>query len=80
MLQFKFSSQTCQEYNQYIIAMAGCLWTSNVFQKDLHPQGILMSPELLEKTRVQDYRRGLNVVYHPALTSYALFFLQQVNK
>ncbi|XP_061454742.1 centromere protein I isoform X2 [Rhineura floridana] len=78
MLQFKFSNRTCNEYNQYLTAMVGCLWTSNVFQKDFHPQGIHMDPEVLEKTRVQGYRKGLNVVYHPALTGYAVLFLQQV--
>ncbi|KAH0631005.1 hypothetical protein JD844_004467 [Phrynosoma platyrhinos] len=77
MLQFKFSSRTCQEYNQYITAMVGCLWTSNVFQKDFHPQGIHMDSEVLEKTKVQEYRKGLNIVYHPALTGYALLFLEQ---
>ncbi|KAJ6663323.1 hypothetical protein lerEdw1_010459 [Lerista edwardsae] len=77
MLQFKFSSQTCQEYNQYLTAAVGCLWTSNVFQKDCHPQGIQMGPEVLERTLVKDYRKSLNLVYHPALTGYAMFFLQQ---
>ncbi|XP_042336432.1 centromere protein I isoform X2 [Sceloporus undulatus] len=77
ILQFKFSSRTCQEYNQYITAMVGCLWTSNVFQKDFHPQGIHMDSEVLEKTKVQEYRKGLNIVYHPALTGYALLFLEQ---
>uniref|UniRef100_A0A6J0UM80 Centromere protein I isoform X1 n=2 Tax=Pogona vitticeps TaxID=103695 RepID=A0A6J0UM80_9SAUR len=78
MLQFKFSSRSCQEYNQYITAMVGCLWTSNVFQRDFHPQGIHMEPEVLEKMKVQEYRKGLNIVYHPALTGYAMLFLQQV--
>ncbi|KAF7244814.1 Centromere protein I [Varanus komodoensis] len=77
MLQFKFSSQTCKEYNQYITAIVGCLWTSNVFQKDNHPQGLNVDQAVLEKTRVQDYRKGLNIVYHPALTGYAILFLKQ---
>ncbi|XP_062998086.1 centromere protein I [Elgaria multicarinata webbii] len=77
MLQFKFSSKTCQEYNQYITAMVGCLWASNVFQKDFHPQGIHLDPEVLEKTSVQEYRKSFNIVYHPALTGYAMLFLQQ---
>ncbi|XP_025023643.1 centromere protein I [Python bivittatus] len=77
LLQFKFSNQTCQEYNQYITSMVGCLWTSNVFQKDFHPQGIYMEPEVLEKTMVQEYRKALNIVYHPALTGYAVLFMQQ---
>lgn len=78
MLQFKFSSRTCQEYNQYITAMVGCLWTSNVFQKDFHPQGIHLEADVLEKMKVKEYRKGLNIVYHPALTGYATLFLQQV--
>nr|XP_008118420.1 PREDICTED: centromere protein I isoform X2 [Anolis carolinensis] len=75
--QFMFSNQTCQEYNQYITAMVGCLWTSNAFQKDLHPLGLFMDSEVLEKTKVQECRKGLNLVYHPALTGYAMMFLEQ---
>uniref|UniRef100_A0A670ZXQ5 Centromere protein I n=1 Tax=Pseudonaja textilis TaxID=8673 RepID=A0A670ZXQ5_PSETE len=67
----------CQEYNQYITSMVGCLWTSNVFQTDSHPQGIYMEAGLLEKTSVQEYRKALNIVYHPALTGYAILFMQQ---
>lgn len=59
--------------------MVGCLWTSNVFQTDSHPQGIYMEPGVLEKTLVQEYRKALNIVYHPALTGYAILFVQQVN-
>ncbi|KFQ30479.1 Centromere protein I, partial [Mesitornis unicolor] len=77
ILQFKFSSQTYQEYNQYIIAMVGCLWTSSAFQKDNHPQGLGMDDELLKKTGVQEYKTSFNIVYHPAMMGYALCFLQQ---
>ncbi|XP_053130301.1 centromere protein I [Hemicordylus capensis] len=77
MLQFKFSSRTCQEYNRYLTAMVGCLWTSNVFQKDFHPQGIKMDPEVLEKAKLQEYWKSLNIVFHPALTGYAVLFLEQ---
>ncbi|XP_068552989.1 centromere protein I [Anas acuta] len=75
--QFKFSSQTYQEYNQYIIAMVGCLWTSNVFQKDNHPQGVRLDDELLKKTGVQEFKNSFNIVYHPAMMGYAIHFLQQ---
>ncbi|KFZ49553.1 Centromere protein I, partial [Podiceps cristatus] len=75
--QFKFSSQTYQEYNQYITAMVGCLWTSSAFQKDTHPQGLRMDDELLKKTTVQEYKNSFNIVYHPAMMSYAVLFLQQ---
>ncbi|XP_068812895.1 centromere protein I [Struthio camelus] len=77
ILQFKFSSQTYQEYNQYIIAMVGCLWTSSAFQKDIHPQGVRLDDEVLKKTRVQEFRTSFNIVYHPAMMGYALLFLQQ---
>lgn len=58
--------------------MVGCLWTSNVFQKDIHPQGIAMDDELLKKTAVPDFKTSFNIVCHPALMSYAFFYLQQV--
>ncbi|XP_074003823.1 centromere protein I [Numenius arquata] len=77
ILQFKFSSQTYQEYNQYIVAMVGCLWTSSAFQKDTHPQGLRMDDELLQKTAVQEFKSSFNIVYHPAMMGYALLFLQQ---
>ncbi|NXG31908.1 CENPI protein, partial [Dromaius novaehollandiae] len=77
ILPFKFSSQTYQEYNQYLIAMVGCLWTSSAFQKDIHPQGIRLDDEVLKKTGVQEFKTGFNIVYHPAMMGYALLFLQQ---
>ncbi|NXE83641.1 CENPI protein, partial [Cochlearius cochlearius] len=77
ILQFKFSSQTYQEYNQYIIAMVGCLWTSSAFQKDIHPQGLRMDDELLKKTTAQEFKTSFNIVYHPAMMGYAVLFLQQ---
>ncbi|XP_062441002.1 centromere protein I isoform X2 [Rhea pennata] len=80
ILQFKFSSQTYQEYNQYIIAMVGCLWTSSAFQKDIHPQGVRLDDEVLKKTRVQEFKTSFNIVYHPAMMGYALLFLQQGRK
>lgn len=78
ILQFKFSNQTYQEYNKYITAMVGCLWTSSAFQKDIHPQGISMDDELLKKTTVPDFKTSFNIVCHPAMMSYAFFYLQQV--
>ncbi|NXV33897.1 CENPI protein, partial [Rissa tridactyla] len=77
MLQFKFSSQTYQEYNQYLIAMVGCLWTSSAFQKDTHPQGLRMDDELLKKTAVKEVKTSFNIVNHPAMMGYAVHFLQQ---
>ncbi|NXA24962.1 CENPI protein, partial [Ibidorhyncha struthersii] len=75
--QFKFSSQTYQEYNQYITAMVACLWTSSVFQKDTHPQGLGMDDELLKKMAVQEVKTSFNIVNHPAMIGYAVLFLQE---
>ncbi|NXU61127.1 CENPI protein, partial [Horornis vulcanius] len=66
------------EYNQYIIAMVGCLWTSSAFQKDIHPQGLCMDDKLLLKTAVKEIKTSFNIVYHPAMMGYAIQFLQQV--
>ncbi|NWS76266.1 CENPI protein, partial [Crotophaga sulcirostris] len=77
ILQFKFSNKTYQEYNQFLSAMVGCLWTSSVFQKDVHPQGLHMDDELLKKTAVQDFKISFNVVHHPAMMGYAVHFLRQ---
>ncbi|XP_009995375.1 PREDICTED: centromere protein I [Chaetura pelagica] len=77
ILQFKFSSQTYKEYNQYITAMVGCLWTSSAFQSDIHPQGLRMDDELLKKTAVKDFKTSLNIVNHPAMMGYAALFLKQ---
>ncbi|KAJ1199213.1 hypothetical protein NDU88_003051 [Pleurodeles waltl] len=71
------SSQTFQEYNQYVSAMVGCLWTSNAFQQDTHPQGIFLPADILERTGVPKYRNSFNIVHHPALMGHALHFLQQ---
>ncbi|NXH78519.1 CENPI protein, partial [Hydrobates tethys] len=77
IMQFKLSSQTYEEYNQYITAMVGCLWTSSAFQKDTHPQGLRMNDALLKKTTVQEFKTSFNIVYHPAMMGYAVHFLQQ---
>ncbi|XP_078544533.1 centromere protein I [Lissotriton helveticus] len=71
------SSQTFQEYNQYVSAMVGCLWTSNAFQQDTHPQGIFLPADVLERTGVLKCRNSFNIVHHPALMGHALLFLQQ---
>uniref|UniRef100_A0A8D0GLT2 Centromere protein I n=1 Tax=Sphenodon punctatus TaxID=8508 RepID=A0A8D0GLT2_SPHPU len=75
--QFNFSSQTYQEYNRYIMVMVGCLWTSSAFQKNVHPQGIHLEPEVLQRTQVQEYRSSFNIVHHLALMGYAISFLEQ---
>ncbi|XP_012505481.1 PREDICTED: centromere protein I [Propithecus coquereli] len=70
--QFSFSSKTYQEFNHYLIAMVGCLWTSKPFEK-----GIYIDPEILEKAGVAEYKSSLNLVHHPSLLSYAVSFLLQ---
>ncbi|XP_029463241.1 LOW QUALITY PROTEIN: centromere protein I [Rhinatrema bivittatum] len=76
-MRLNINSQTFQEYNQYVSAMVGCLWTSHAFQKDSHPQGISLDAEVLVKTGIEKYRNRFNIVHHPALMGHAIFFLQQ---
>uniref|UniRef100_A0A2K6FV71 Centromere protein I n=1 Tax=Propithecus coquereli TaxID=379532 RepID=A0A2K6FV71_PROCO len=66
------ASKTYQEFNHYLIAMVGCLWTSKPFEK-----GIYIDPEILEKAGVAEYKSSLNLVHHPSLLSYAVSFLLQ---
>ncbi|KAM3912404.1 centromere protein I [Leptodactylus fuscus] len=70
------SSHTFQLYNQYLTAMVGCLWTSQVFTDDNHPQGIKMNPEILEKAEVPTYKKTFTIVFHPALLIFAATFLR----
>uniref|UniRef100_A0A8D1D0L1 Centromere protein I n=2 Tax=Sus scrofa TaxID=9823 RepID=A0A8D1D0L1_PIG len=70
--EFSFSSKTYQEFNHYLTAMVGCLWTSKPFQK-----GLYVDPKVLEKAAVAEYKNSLNLVHHPALLSYAVSFLLQ---
>ncbi|XP_069469121.1 centromere protein I [Ambystoma mexicanum] len=76
-MSLNISSQTFQEYNQYMSAMVGCLWTSNAFQQDTHAQGIFLPPEVLERTGVLKCRNSFNIVHHPALMGHAFLFLQE---
>lgn len=73
------NSQTFKLYNQYLTAMVGCLWTSQAFTQDPHPQGIKMSPEVLEMAGVASYKRAFNIVFHPALMAFSFSFLHQVS-
>ncbi|XP_054428238.1 centromere protein I [Pteronotus mesoamericanus] len=68
--EFIFSSKTYQEYNHYLTAMVGCLWTSKPFQK-----GSYFDPEVFKKIGIAKYKTSLNLVHHPALLSYAISFL-----
>ncbi|XP_015987663.2 centromere protein I isoform X2 [Rousettus aegyptiacus] len=70
--EFIFSSKAYQEYNRYLTAMVGCLWTSKPFQK-----GSYIDPEVFKKVGVAKYKKSLNLVHHPALLSYAVSFLLQ---
>ncbi|XP_007538609.2 centromere protein I [Erinaceus europaeus] len=70
--EFNISSKTYQEFNYYLTTVVGCLWTSRPFQK-----GISIDPEILKRTGVTEYKNSLNLVHHPALLGYAVFFLLQ---
>ncbi|KAM4664329.1 centromere protein I [Discoglossus pictus] len=76
-MNLNINSQTFQEYNKYLTSMVGCLWTSQAFHQDNHPQGIKLKPEILESTEVQSYKKSFNIVYHPALMGYAFHFLKK---
>ncbi|XP_016153800.1 PREDICTED: centromere protein I [Ficedula albicollis] len=78
ILQLEFNERAYQEYNQYTIAMVGCLWTSSAFQKDTHAQGLCMDDKLLSKTAVKELKTSFNIVYHPAMMGYSIEFLQQI--
>ncbi|EPY75511.1 hypothetical protein CB1_001639002 [Camelus ferus] len=70
--EFSFSSKTYQEFNHYLTAMVGCLWTSKPFQK-----GLYIDAKALEKAAVAEYKNSLNLVHHPAFMSYTVSFLLQ---
>ncbi|XP_019572240.2 centromere protein I [Rhinolophus sinicus] len=70
--EFIFSSKTYEEYNHYLTAMVGCLWTSKPFQK-----GSYIDPEVFKNIGIEKYKNSLNLVQHPALLSYAVSFLLQ---
>ncbi|XP_073495794.1 centromere protein I isoform X2 [Phyllobates terribilis] len=70
------SSQTCEVYNQYLTTMVGCLWTSQAFNQDTHPQGIKMTPELFVQANVPMYKTAFNIIYHPALLSFSIALLR----
>ncbi|XP_053329678.1 centromere protein I [Spea bombifrons] len=76
-IYLNISSQTFQEYNRYLTAMVGCLWTSQAFLQDTHPQGIRLEQEVLASTGVPYYKKAFNIVYHPALVGYSSSFLHQ---
>ncbi|XP_007950385.1 centromere protein I [Orycteropus afer afer] len=75
--QFNFSNETYQEFNHYLTAMVGCLWTSKPFQKSFYDEIIDINPEILEDAGIADYKNSLNLAHHPALFSYAVCFLLQ---
>ncbi|XP_060126202.1 centromere protein I isoform X2 [Zootoca vivipara] len=76
--KFEFSHQICREYNQYLSTIVGYLWNSQAFQESPCPQGIQLDPEVLEVTRVENHRKSFNIVFHPALTGYAMLFLKKM--
>ncbi|XP_069896173.1 centromere protein I isoform X1 [Dipodomys merriami] len=72
--EFNFSSKTCEEFNNYLTVMIGCLWTSKPFKKEMY-----IEPHILGKAKVTEYKSNLNLVLHPSLLNYAASFLLQEN-
>uniref|UniRef100_A0A6I8QHR0 Centromere protein I n=1 Tax=Xenopus tropicalis TaxID=8364 RepID=A0A6I8QHR0_XENTR len=77
-MHLNIHSHTFQEFNKYLTAMVGCLWTSQAFHQDTHPQGIHLETHLLESSGVSTYKKAFNIVYHPALIGYSVHFYHQV--
>ncbi|XP_075040769.1 centromere protein I [Mixophyes fleayi] len=76
-VHLNISSQTFLLYNQYLTAMVGCLWTSQAFHLDSHPQGIKTDPEVFERAGVPNYKKTFNIVFHPALMGFSTSFLRE---
>ncbi|XP_068921361.1 centromere protein I isoform X2 [Petaurus breviceps papuanus] len=66
-----------QAFNEYVTALVDCLWTSRSFEKNHY---LYIDPQILEKTQIQEYKRSLNVINHPALLAYSIHFLLQKQK
>ncbi|OCT67271.1 hypothetical protein XELAEV_18038554mg [Xenopus laevis] len=77
-MHLNIHSHTFQEFNKYLTAMVGCLWTSHAFHQDTHPQGIQLETHLLESSGVLTYKKAFNIVYHPALIGYCVHFYHQI--
>ncbi|KAM9180693.1 centromere protein I [Dugong dugon] len=75
--QFNFSNKTYQEFNHYLTAIVGCLWTSKPYQKGFYQEIIDIDPKILEEAGIAEYKNSLNLIHHPALLSYAVSFLLQ---
>ncbi|XP_005992057.2 centromere protein I [Latimeria chalumnae] len=75
--KFKINRKTVEQFNRYLVAMVGYLWTANGFSADSNPQGILIDQEILEQTGVLDYKNSFTLVRHPAFMGYAIKFLQR---
>ncbi|XP_027692964.1 centromere protein I isoform X2 [Vombatus ursinus] len=71
--RLKFN-KTYQEFNEYVTALVDCLWTSTSFEKDHY---LYIDPQILEKTKIREYKRSLNLINHPALLPYSIYFLLQ---
>ncbi|KAM6151544.1 centromere protein I [Rhynchocyon petersi] len=76
--QINFSSKICQDFNQYLRAMVGCLWISKPLQRVFYHEIIDIDPEILREARMPDYKSSLNLIHHPAVLSYAVSFLQEI--
>ncbi|XP_020819083.1 centromere protein I isoform X2 [Phascolarctos cinereus] len=71
--RLKFN-KTYQEFNEYVTALVDCLWTSTSFEKDHY---LYIDPQILEKTKIREYKKSLNLINHPALLPYSINFLLQ---
>uniref|UniRef100_G3T791 Centromere protein I n=1 Tax=Loxodonta africana TaxID=9785 RepID=G3T791_LOXAF len=76
--QFNFSNKTYQEFNHYLTSMFGCLWLSKPHQKSFYHGIIDIDPQILEEAGIAEYKNSLSLMQHPALFSYAVAFLLQV--
>uniref|UniRef100_W5NDY1 Centromere protein I n=1 Tax=Lepisosteus oculatus TaxID=7918 RepID=W5NDY1_LEPOC len=71
---FLVNSKTYRKYNQYVVAMVWCLWSSKAFMAGME---IEINPDLLAQAGVAEYRSTFNIVHHPALTGYAIDFFHK---
>uniref|UniRef100_G3WMR3 Centromere protein I n=1 Tax=Sarcophilus harrisii TaxID=9305 RepID=G3WMR3_SARHA len=63
-----------QEFNDYVTSLVDCLWTSTSLDKGHY---LYIEPEILEKTKIKEIKKSLNLINHPALQPYSVYFLLQ---
>ncbi|XP_044538769.1 centromere protein I [Gracilinanus agilis] len=67
-------NKTYRKFNDYVTALVDCLWTSTSFEKG---HFLYIDPEIMEKTKIKDYKKSFNLTNHPALLVYSIYFLLQ---